>query len=64
MPTGTGEGRELIERALPYQLGARTTYDLGPDGIHCTISLPVSDTTRLPENTEADADQGGKRTRT
>ena len=38
---GSGYGRELIERALPYQLGARTTYDLEPDGIHCTIEVPV-----------------------
>lgn len=38
----TGAGRELIERALPYQIGARTSFALGPDGVHCTISLPVS----------------------
>ncbi|MDA4835539.1 hypothetical protein NY536_29345, partial [Enterobacter hormaechei] len=38
-PTGTGQGRELIERALPYQLGARTTYKLGEDGVHCTIAI-------------------------
>jgi PAS domain S-box-containing protein len=38
---GGGYGRELIERALPYQLGARTTYDFEPDGIHCTIEVPV-----------------------
>lgn len=41
----SGSGRELIERALPYQLGARTTYVLRPDGVHCTIALPVSDRT-------------------
>lgn len=40
--TGTGQGRELIERALPYQLSAKTSYILGPDGVHCTISIPVS----------------------
>ncbi len=39
---GTGQGRELIEQALPYQLGARTTYTLEPGGVHCTISIPVS----------------------
>lgn len=44
-PRGTGQGRELIEQALPYQLSAKTTYELGPDGVHCTISVPVSDTT-------------------
>ncbi|MEH3046287.1 PAS domain-containing sensor histidine kinase [Sphingomonas adhaesiva] len=41
-PLGTGQGRELIERALPYQLGAVTSYTLGHDGVHCTISIPVS----------------------
>jgi two-component sensor histidine kinase len=46
MPTsvgGTGQGRELIERALPYQFDARTTFALEADGVHCTISLPVSE---------------------
>lgn len=41
-PSGGGQGRELIERALPYQLSAETTYELGPDGVRCTISIPVS----------------------
>ncbi|SFS11600.1 PAS domain S-box protein [Sphingomonas jatrophae] len=44
-PRGTGQGRELIEQALPYQLKAKTSYTLGPDGVHCTISIPVSATT-------------------
>ena len=39
---GGGQGRELIERALPYQLNARTTYVLEDDGVHCSISMPVS----------------------
>jgi len=47
--TGGGQGRELIERALPYQLKAKTTFELGPDGVHCTISLPVSATCSLEE---------------
>jgi two-component sensor histidine kinase len=38
-----GHGRELIERALPYQFGAQTTFALEPDGVHCTISLPASE---------------------
>lgn len=37
-----GHGREPIERALPYQLDASTHFSLEPDGVHCTISLPVS----------------------
>ncbi len=40
---GTGKGRELIERALPYQFGARTTFALEADGAHCTISFPASE---------------------
>ncbi|OZI51799.1 PAS domain-containing sensor histidine kinase [Bordetella genomosp. 5] len=43
-PRGSGQGRELVERALPYQLHARTTFTLGEDGVHCLISLPVSNT--------------------
>ena len=45
VPAGSGQGRELIERALPYQLHARTSFNLGPDGVHCTISFPVSAST-------------------
>ncbi|UYY57517.1 PAS domain-containing protein [Sphingomonas sp. S2-65] len=40
-PRGGGYGRELIERALPYQLGARTSYAFEPDGVHCTIEVTV-----------------------
>lgn len=43
VPAGSGYGRELIERALPYQLGARTTYAIEPDGVHCTIEVAVPD---------------------
>lgn len=42
LPKGGGQGRLLIERALPYQLGAKTSYEMTADGVHCTISLPVS----------------------
>lgn len=40
---GGGYGRELIERALPYQLGARTSYELTADGVHCTIQVDTVD---------------------
>lgn len=48
-PAGTGQGRELIERALPYQLKAKTTYSLGNEGVHCTISIPVSSSSGAPD---------------
>jgi two-component sensor histidine kinase len=41
-PARMGYGRELIERALPYQLKAETTYVITPEGVHCTIALPIS----------------------
>jgi PAS domain S-box-containing protein len=42
-PHRIGGGRELIEQALPYQFDAQTTFAMEADGVHCTISLPVSD---------------------
>jgi two-component sensor histidine kinase len=42
-PQHTGQGRELIEKALPYQFDAQTTFAMEPDGVHCTISLPISE---------------------
>jgi two-component sensor histidine kinase len=39
---GHGNGRRLIEDALPYQFGARTTFAIEADGVHCTIALPLS----------------------
>jgi two-component system CheB/CheR fusion protein len=41
-PQAKGYGRELIERALPYQLMAQTSYELGADGVRCTIDVPLS----------------------
>ncbi|WP_363352446.1 PAS domain S-box protein [Methylocystis echinoides] len=34
-----GYGRELIERALPYQLKAKTSLEFGPDGVRCRITV-------------------------
>ncbi|MGR6329187.1 PAS domain-containing protein [Sphingomonas sp. XXL09] len=44
---GAGQGRDLIERALPYQLDADTRFTLTADGVHCIIALPVSETTAV-----------------
>lgn len=49
----SGSGRELIERALPYQLRAETSYELTPNGVHCTIALP------LPSSADSDGPSGG-----
>jgi len=37
-----GFGRHLIEKALPFTLGAETSYDLGASGLRCTIDIPLS----------------------
>jgi two-component sensor histidine kinase len=39
-----GYGRELIEQALPYQLGARTQLDFERDGVRCLIEVPTAAT--------------------
>ncbi|WP_210529791.1 PAS domain S-box protein [Rubellimicrobium arenae] len=51
-----GYGRELIERALPYQLKAQTTYELTPDGVRCTIIVPVSSTLDVAFSSQGDPD--------
>ena len=41
-PLRHGYGRELIEKALPYALKARTSYELGETELRCSIDLPLS----------------------
>jgi two-component sensor histidine kinase len=36
-----GYGRELIENALSYALGAKTEFEIGDDGVRCRIDLPL-----------------------
>jgi PAS domain S-box-containing protein len=38
-----GYGRELIERALPYQLGANTVLSFEDDGVRCRIRVDLSE---------------------
>jgi len=41
-PARYGFGRELLERGLPYELGATTHLEFLPGGIRARIELPVS----------------------
>lgn len=41
-PRGGGYGRQLIEKALPYQLNAEIIYELRTGGVRCRIILPVA----------------------
>ena len=51
-PRRKGYGTELIERALPYQLGARPSLEFGPDGVHCPIAV------RIEARTDEDGSDG------
>lgn len=44
VPARRGYGRELIERALQHQLGAETQFTFEPDGVRCTIAVPLEKT--------------------
>jgi PAS domain S-box-containing protein len=41
VPRRRGYGRELIERALPYQLNAITKLEFMPEGVRCSVELPL-----------------------
>lgn len=45
-----GYGRDLIERALPYALRARTTYELGDTDLFCRIDLPLGEDSELKDH--------------
>lgn len=43
-PAGPGGfGTEMIERTLPYELGATAALGFGPDGAWCDIAVPLTD---------------------
>ncbi|HEX8447232.1 MAG TPA: CheR family methyltransferase [Sphingomonas sp.] len=50
-PARSGFGRELIEHALPYQLGATTALEFAPGGVRCSINIPIA---ARPDSDEAD----------
>lgn len=41
-PQPSGFGRETLERALPYQIGARTHLVFEPEGLRCSFEIPLS----------------------
>jgi two-component sensor histidine kinase len=44
-----GFGHELIERVLPYELDATTAIAFAPEGVRCTIDVPLTGRTRNTE---------------
>lgn len=51
--TSAGYGRELIEEALPFALGARTTYSVEGAGVRCRIALPLDQVGKEEDDGEA-----------
>lgn len=51
-----GFGQELIERVLPYELGARTRLTFAPGGLRCEIELPLNE--RTASLADADTQRG------
>ncbi|MBA4010975.1 MAG: hypothetical protein C0481_03840 [Phenylobacterium sp.] len=41
-PLRSGFGRQLVEQGLPYQLEARTAFQLEPGGVRCELDIPLS----------------------
>jgi two-component system CheB/CheR fusion protein len=41
-PLRRGFGREVIEQTLPYEFEAHTGFELTPEGLLCTIDLPLN----------------------
>ncbi|RAK58863.1 hypothetical protein DJ021_03130 [Phenylobacterium hankyongense] len=41
-PTRSGFGRELIERGLPFELGAATSISFEPGGVRALIEVPLT----------------------
>jgi len=46
-PQRMGFGRELIERGLPYELGAATSLSFEPGGVRAVIELPLNKKTAM-----------------
>jgi hypothetical protein len=54
-PGRSGFGRDLIERGLPYELGATTALEFERGGVRALVELPISSS--VAEASEpADAD--------
>lgn len=56
-PKRRGFGRELIERVVPYELGARTAFTFAPEGVRCEIDLPLNERTASISDADRTQDQ-------
>lgn len=52
-PRRRGFGQELIERTVPYELGARAELAFEPGGVCCRIDMPMNERNLVPEGAVA-----------
>jgi len=52
MPQRVGFGRDLIERGLPFELGAATSLEFGRGGVRAAIEVPVTEEFGVLEETD------------
>ena len=57
-PARAGFGRELIERSLPYELGAETRLEFAPGGVVAVIELPLNENIAEVEGNSGGGDGG------
>jgi len=50
-PWRSGFGRRLLERALPYELGAETQLHFGPGGLKLSLEMPLETSLEGPRET-------------
>jgi two-component sensor histidine kinase len=67
-PAKVGFGLTFLERALPFQLNAKTILDFGPTGLTCRIEVPLPHRPmqrprRIAEGCETEPRLGGERRR-
>jgi two-component system CheB/CheR fusion protein len=58
-PSRSGFGRELIEKGLPFELGAETSLEFARGGVRASIELPLTD--RVADFPVGEADEPQER---
>jgi PAS domain S-box-containing protein len=60
-PAQSGFGIKVITGSIEHQLGGRSTFDWGPEGLRCSLTIPGSQlrASRAPANASARVDETG-----
>jgi PAS domain S-box-containing protein len=57
-PRRRGFGLDLIERTVPYELGAKAEIEFAPDGFRCVFHIPLNVRNVVPAETGAGDEDG------